>query len=348
MHFTSDNALGAAPRILDALVRTNAGPTPAYGADASSQRAIAMLQALFETECAVFLVATGTAANALALAAVTPPWGAVFCHEDAHVNRDECGAPEFFGNGAKLVPLRGAGAKVTPDAVAAKSARHARGVVHQSQPAAITISQATEAGTTYTCAEIAALAATARAEKLALHMDGARFANALVTLGCTPAEMTWKAGVDILSFGATKNGALACEAVLFFNPAHAGSFAYRRKRAGHLVSKGRFLGAQMEAYLEGGHWLDLARHANACALLLEEGLKTLPGVRLPWTRGANEVFAMLPRRIDAALKAAGAVYYEWQADDVAPGGGEVFARFVTSFATRAEDVEAFLAIARKA
>jgi threonine aldolase len=254
MDFASDNAWGAAPEILAALTAANSGPTPAYGADDWTARAERRLAEVFERDCAVFLVATGTAANALALAALAPPWGAIFCHETAHVADDECGAPEFYTAGAKLVGIPGAAGKIPEAGLGRALARYPRGLVKQVQPAALTLSQATECGTIYTCAEIAALADMAHAAGLGVHMDGARFANALVSLGCTAADMTWKAGVDVLSFGATKNGALACEAVVFFDPAQADDFAFRRKRGGHTLSKGRLLGAQMLAYLEGDHF----------------------------------------------------------------------------------------------
>src|SRR6185312_1799022 len=248
---------------------------------------------------AVFPVATGTAANALALAALTPPWGAIYCHEAAHIQSDECGAPEFFAAGAKLLPLAGEDAKLMPATV--EAALLERGVVHHVQPSALSISQATEAGTLYRPAEIAALGALARRHGLALHMDGARFANAVAALGCAPADLTWRAGVDALSFGATKNGALAAEAVIFFDPAKAADLAYRRKRAGHLFSKMRFLSAQLDAYLADGLWLRNARHANAMAARLGQGLARLPGARLVHPVEANEVFVELAEASIAAL-----------------------------------------------
>ena len=216
----------------------------------------------------------------------------MFCHEEAHVHDDECGAPEFFTGGAKLVGVPGYAGKITPEALAETLARYPRGLVKSCQPAALTLSQVTEAGTVYSLAEIAALAATAHAAGLAVHMDGARFANALVALGCTPAEMTWRLGIDALSFGATKNGALACEAVVFFDKPRAESFPYLRKRGGHTLSKGRLLGAQMAAYLENGLWLELAARANALARRLSEGLVALPGLRAVWPTEANEVFVV--------------------------------------------------------
>ena len=352
MNFTSDNATGASQPILEAILAANGPALPSYGADPYSTAAAMRLNEIFERDCAVFLVATGTAANALALAAVTPPWGAVFCHEAAHVNEDECGAPEFFTGGAKLVGIAGDAGKITPDALAATLLRFPRGVMHHVQPGALTLSQATEAGTIYSCAEIAALAALAHEAGMAVHMDGARFANALVAQNATPAQMTWAAGVDVLSFGASKNGTLACEAVIFFDPARAKNFAFLRKRAGHTLSKGRLLGAQMQAYLAGDHWLGLARHANAAAARLAKGLAQIHGVRLLWPVQANEVFAILPARADAALRKAGAHYYPWHARVLPPPArprpDEAFVRLVTSFATSGDEVAEFLAIAGRA
>jgi threonine aldolase len=348
MDFASDNAAGASKPILEALLATNAEFCPAYGADRHTAEAERALSALFEREVASFLVATGTGANALALGALTPPWGAVFCHEHAHVIDDECGAPEMFSGGAKLVGIPGAIGKITPAALGDALARFPRGLVKQVQPAALSLSQATECGAIYTSAEIAELASIAHEAGVAVHMDGARFANSIIALGCTPAEMTWKAGVDVLSFGATKNGALACEAVIFFDRKRAADFAYQRKRGGHTLSKGRFLGVQMCAYLRDGHWLALARHANACAARLEEGLRRASHVRIPWPRQVNEVFAILPRRSDAALKAAGARYYDWGARSLspqeAPRDDEVFVRLISSFATKPADIDRFVAI----
>src|SRR5947209_8392483 len=242
MDFAGDNAAGASRPILDALLATNDEFCPAYGADRHTMAAERALSAAFERDVASFLVATGTGANALALGALTPPWGAVFCHEHAHIIDDECGAPEMFSHGAKLVGIQGAVGKITPAALRDALARFPRGLVKQVQPAALSLSQATECGTIYTREEIAELASIAHPAAVSVHMDGARFANSLVALGCTPAEMTWQAGIDVLSFGATKNGALACEPVIFFNRNRAEDFVYQRNRGGHTLSKGRFLG----------------------------------------------------------------------------------------------------------
>jgi threonine aldolase len=339
MDFSSDNAAGASPEILAAIAAANRGTAAAYGADATTALLTKRFAALFEHEVAVFPVATGTAANALALAALAPPWGIVYCHEEAHIALDECGAPEFFAGGAKLMPLPGEHAKITPDAVARRLTE--RGFVHHAQPASISISQSSEAGTLYTADELGALGAFARRERLSLHMDGARFANAVAALGCAPADITWRAGVDVLSFGATKNGALAAEAVIFFDPAKAVDFGYRRKRGGHLLSKMRFLSAQLEAYLENGLWLANARHANGMAARLAAGLAHLPRARLRHPTEANEVFVELPDAAIRALASDGFKFYRW-------GGADALClRLVASFATTADEVDAFLAATRK-
>ena len=348
MNFTSDNAAGVAPAILDALVAASAGAAAAYGADTFTLRAQALLEEVFERKAASFLVSTGTAANALALGALTPPWSAVFCHEEAHIHDDECGAPELFTGGAKLVGVAGDGGKITPDGLRETLGRFPRGLVKTAQPGALSLSQATEAGTVYSLDEIAALSAIAHGAGLAVHMDGARFANALVELGCSPAQMSWKAGVDALSFGATKNGAMGCEAVIFFNPNQAASFPFLRKRGGHTLSKGRFLGAQMAAYLDGGLWLTLAQRANEAARRMAHGLAGVEQVRLAWPQRINEVFAIVPRPLAAALQAEGAQFHEWRsravAASAAPREGEAFLRLVCAFDTSDAEVDRFLAI----
>ena len=352
MNFASDNGSGASRKIIDALTACNTGASPAYGADDHSANAQKMLAAIFGRGLAAFLVPTGTASNALALGALCPPWGGVFCHEEAHVMEDECGAPEFFTGGAKLIGIPGAHGKITPQALKETLTRFPAGLAKQVQPAALSLSQATECGTVYSRAELGALTETAHDAGLKIHMDGARFANALLSLGCTPAEMTWKAGIDVLSFGGTKNGAIACEAVIFFDPAMAADFAYQRKRGGHTLSKGRFLGAQMEAYLGEHHWLDLARHANGCAAQFSKALTALPGVRLAFPTEANEIFPILSARAEAALKAAGARYYPWTCRSHGPGEGpregEALLRLVTSFVTEQAEIDAFVVIVRGA
>jgi len=351
MDFASDNTSGASDRVMAALMAANGGAAMPYGVDPWTAAAEKALQEVFERDCAVFLVPTGTAANALALAALTPPHGAIFCHEDAHIANDECGAPEFYSAGAKLVGLSGGQGRISLETLKGALARFPRGLVKQVQPSALSLTQATECGTLYSLDELDALCAAAHEAGVRVHMDGARFANAIARLGCTPARMSWAAGVDVLSFGATKNGTFCCEAVIFFDKALAQDFAFRRKRGGHTLSKGRFLGVQMSAYLADGHWLALARHANAMADRLTQGLAACPGVRLPWACGANEVFAILPRAADSALKAAGALYYHWGSRgltvDQAPGVDEVFVRLIPSFATQAQDVDRFVKILRE-
>jgi len=345
MNFASDNVVGASEKVLAALVNANGGALSPYGEDEISKRVTRRLEEVFECELAVYLVATGTAANALSLAALTPPWGLVLCHAEAHIAEDECGAPEFFTGGAKLERLNGVGGKLTAAELDAALTRMPARPPHHMPPAAVSLSQATEAGTIYRTDEITAIATVAHGRGMAVHMDGARFANALVRLGVTPAEMTWKAGIDALSFGATKNGCLAAEAVVFFDLDRAAHFAERRKRGGHLLSKGRLLAAQMEAYLEADHWLDLARHANECADRLATGLSR-QGVRLAFPVEANELFPILPRSVAQRLLAQGAVFREWQtqsvSDNLAPGADEMVARLITSFATRFEDVDRLL------
>jgi threonine aldolase len=339
MNFSSDNVAGVSPEILAALAAANAGRQPSYGDDPVTARVEKRLAEIFEHEVAVFPVATGTAANALALATVLPPWGVVYCHAEAHILVDECGAPEFYAGGARVLGLAAPHGKISP-ADLAPLLPGGKGVVHHMQPAAISLTQASEAGTVYRPDEIAAIAELARAHQLPLHVDGARFANALVHLDCAPADITWRAGVDILSFGATKNGAAAAEAVIFFDAAKAADFAFRRKRGGHLFSKMRFLSAQLDAYLADDLWLRNARHANAAAKRLAEGLAGIPGLRLRHAVEANEIFVEMPDALIEALFARGFHFSRWDG----PQGNCV--RLVTAFDTDISDVDAFLATAR--
>jgi threonine aldolase len=307
------------------------------------------MAAFFEREVEVFLVTTGTAANALAAAAICPPWGTLLTHRESHVIDDECGAPEFFMGGAKLVGLPGIGGKITPEALDAYFAAEPGGV-RRPPVKALSIAQGTEFGLAYDPDEIAALSAAARARGLRMHMDGARFANALVARGCSPAEMTWKAGIDVLSFGATKNGCLMAEAVIVFDPALAEDFRFRRKRAGQTLSKQRLISAQFEAYLADGHWRALATHANAMAAQLAAGIAAIPGLRLGWPVMINEVFPIAPAPLLAHLHARGVACHDWTDDALPPDNrtrpGETVLRFVTSFATPPEEVESLLAILR--
>ncbi|MCH8214085.1 MAG: low specificity L-threonine aldolase [Proteobacteria bacterium] len=340
MNFCSDNTTGAAPEILAALAAANDGAAMPYGNDAFTRRVEARIAEVFETEADVFLVATGTAANALSLSVMTPPFGAVFCHARSHIQCNECGAPEFYSGGAKLVPLPGDDGRIAADDLLAALAAHDPGV-HHVQPAVVSLSQSTEAGTVYSVDAVRAIADVAHGHGLKVHMDGARFANALVALGCSPADATWRAGVDALCLGATKNGAFAAEAVVLFDRALAETFAYRRKRGGHLLSKGRFLAVQFEAYFADGLWLKNAAHANAMAARLADGLKGVPGAALRHPVEANEVFVSLPEPVIGGLLDDGFQFYRWERE------GATLLRLVTAFNTRAEDVDAFAAAARR-
>jgi threonine aldolase len=348
MNFASDNIVGASAPVLQAIVQANAGAMAAYGNDEISKRVRQRFNEIFEREVSVFFATTGTAANALALSSAVPPYGLCVCHREAHIIDDECGAPEFFMHGAKLAGLPGVGAKLKADDVAAYLNSLPK-AVKQMPPKALSISQVSEGGLVYSPDELAALGQVCRDHGLSFHMDGARFANALVALGCTPAEMTWKRGVDILSFGATKNGGLMAEAIVVFKPELAEALDYRSKRAGQIISKGRLIGAQFEGYFADDHWLANARHANRMAKLLSEGLLQLPGVRLAWPTDANEVFPIIPQTLNKALKAAGILYHPWtelslpEAERV--GENEVLIRLVASWATSEEDVRKVLEIA---
>ena len=329
--FTSDNTAGASPEILAGLGEAAAGHAQPYGNDPWTGRARALLSEIFECELDLVVTSTGSAANALALAALCPPWGAVLCHRDSHINNDECGAPEFYTNGAKLLTLTGEHAKLQPDQVADAVTRKL-GDVHSVQPSALSITQATETGSLYTLEEVRALAGLARDAGLAVHMDGARFANAVAALGCTPADLTWRAGVDVLSLGATKNGAMTADAVVVFNRDLTGQLRYRTKRAGQLASKMRFHSAQLTAYLENDLWLRNAEHANAMSARLRDRLALLDGIHVSNGSAANIVFTQLPPHVIAGLREDGFAFYHdrWQAG---------VCRFVTSFQTRAQDID---------
>jgi threonine aldolase len=333
--FRSDNVAGVAPEVLAALTKAAQGSDSAYGADETTQRLETRLAELFEHDVTVFPVATGTAANSLALAHAVPGWGAVLCHHEAHIATDECGAPEFFSSGAKLITLDGEHGKLSAETVSTQLAKELRGV-HHVQPRAVSISQSTETGACYRPEEIAAIGAACRPKGVTLHMDGARLANAMASLGCAPADITWKAGVDILSFGLTKNGAMAAEAVIFFNADQAKDFAFRRKRGGHLFSKMRFVSAQFEAQLTDGLWLRLAGHANAMARRIADGLSGIPGIGLLHPVEANELFVLLPETAIARLEQDGYRFYRWESDQ-----GPCI-RLVTAFDTRVDAVDDFV------
>ncbi len=341
LDLASDNVAGASPEIIVALGRVNAGTASPYGNDDETRRLERMLEAVFEHSCEVLPVASGTAANALSLAAMAHAHEAIACTDCAHVTTSECGAPEFYTGGAKLVPVRTAGGRMDP-ADLRSVIEDARGHgVHQSQIAGVTLTQATEWGTVYAPDQVRAISAVARDYGLPVHMDGARFANALLTLGVSPAEATWRAGVDVLSFGATKNGALAAEAIVVFSSPLARTLGARRKQSGQLWSKARFLSAQLVAYLEDDLWLRNAAAANEAARRIGDGLGAIDGVSLLHPIEANEIFARMPHRLADRLEAEGIGFYRWSSDAEA-----VVIRMVASFATTAADADAVLTVAR--
>jgi len=331
--FASDNTAGICPEAWAALQAANAGYAPSYGADAWTERACALIRSLFEHDRAeVFFVFNGTAANALVLAAATRSYQAVICHQAAHVQTDECGAPEFFSGGAKLLPLPGAGAKLS--AAAVQQLITQRDDLHFPRPRALTLSQSTEWGTLYRPDEIAALCAVAHAHDLTVHIDGARFANALAALpGTTAAQLSWRAGVDVMSLGGTKNGLNTTEAVVFFNPALAAQFDYRCKQAGQLASKMRFQSSQWQGVLESGAWMRHAAHANAMARRLGSALGAVPGVQLMRAVEVNAVFVDMSAATAAAMLAMGWHFY--------PLGGAGY-RLMCSWATTEADIEALV------
>lgn len=348
MHFGSDNAAPAHPNVLAALARANDGYAMSYGTEPAMDRVRAQIQEIFEApEAAIYLVATGTTANVLSLASYTRPWQTIYCHREAHAQTDECGAPEFYTGGARLTLLDGPDGKFDAKTLAAALGATNGGFVHSVQPGPVTITNTSECGTIYQPSEIAAISDVCRAHDLALHMDGARFANALVATGCSPAEMTWKAGVDVMSFGGTKNGLLGVEAVVLFDPAKAWEFELRRKRGGHLFSKHRYLSAQMEAYLADGLWLDLARAANAAAANLAGRLRG-EGASFRHPPEANAVFACLPRAAHRRALGGGAHYYLWPFDQSLEGPDDevLSARLMCSWCTTEADITSLITALR--
>ena len=345
MRFASDNWAGASPRVIDALAEAARAGGPAYGGDAITKSVEQQFFKLFEREVAVFLVASGTFANALAVSAYARPGGVVLCHRESHIHTEEAGATEFFGGGLKTVPVDGAAGKIAPETLAQALARHPDRLLHQGQPVLVSITQITELGAAYRPQEIAAIAEVVKSRDCVLHMDGARFANAVAGLGVSPADVTWRAGVDVLSFGCTKNGCIAAEAVVFFNPAHARDVGFARQRAGQGFSKNWFLAAQLAAYLDNDHWLELARNANAMAARLAEAIDQSADARLAAKPEGNEVFAILSKHVDSRLKAAGAIYHPWIVEalpaDQRPGPDEGLFRLVASWRTTPAEVDLF-------
>lgn len=336
MKFLSDNAATPCPEVLAALVAAAPATSAGYDGDETSRQLDGAFARLFDHDCTVLPVLTGTAANALALAAMVPPFGAVVCHREAHIQVDECGAPGFFTGGASLLLVDGPAGKLTPAAIEADLAAH-RGDVHQVQITALSVTQATEAGTIYSVAELARLGAFAKTNGWRLHLDGARFANAVAYLGCHPADLSWRAGVDILSFGTIKNGGLTAEAIVIFDPHLVDQLRFRRKRAGQMASKGRFQAAQLLAMIKDDVWLRNARAANAGA----QQLAAAASSRLLYPVEANEVFVQLNVGEAARLREAGFAFYDWGA----VGSGE--ARFVVSWDTAAADVAALATALRR-
>ena len=332
-HFASDNYAGICPEALQALLSANTGHATAYGDDEWTRRVSDRLRELFATDCDVYFVFNGTAANSLALSSLCQSYHSVICHELAHVATDECGGPEFFSNGSKLLSAKGDNGKLTPDAILEVIER--RSDIHYPKPRVVTLTQVTEVGTLYHTEEVQAIAELAHSKGLRVHMDGARFANAVAALDVAPADITWRAGVDVLCFGGTKMGLPVGEAVIFFDRALAEDFAWRCKQAGQFASKMRFLSSPWLGILEGDAWLNHARHANAMAHRLSEGLAGIPGVNLMFPTQGNGVFASLPQEVQAGLHARGWHFYTF----IGAGG----CRFMCAWDTTPERVDALLA-----
>ena len=331
--FASDNVAGACPEVLDAIIKANDGDSTPYGNDQISIKLQDKFSEIFEKEVIVFPTASGTAANALALSTMTPSFGNIYCHKLSHINVDECGAPEFYTGGGKLVPLQGAKGKITADEL--DEVIGGKGIVHHTQPSSVSITQVCESGEVYQLDEIKKISDITHKHNLNMHMDGARFANALVSLNVTPAEMTWKSGIDVLSFGATKNGCIAAEAIIFFKKDLVGNIAFLMKRAGHLLSKMRFVSAQLDGYISDDVWLRNARHANKMGKKLSEGLNNHSDINLAFPTEANEVFATFPRNKINHLNSKG---YKINEDE---WNGKAV-RLVTAWNTQDSDVDQLL------
>ncbi|MEM7472616.1 MAG: beta-eliminating lyase-related protein [Pseudomonadota bacterium] len=341
MFFASDNTSPVHPTVMDALSKANDGYAMPYGNDPIMDEVRAMIRDRFEApEAAVYLTATGTSANCTALACLTPPWATIFCHTNAHIEEDECGAPEFYTGGSKLTLVGGDHARMDAKALDHAISHTARGGVHNIQRGAVSITSPTENGAVYSMAQIEDIARIAKNYELPVHMDGARFANALVATNASPAEMTWKAGIDAVTLGGTKNGLMGVEAVILFDPKHSWEFELRRKRAGHLFSKHRYLSAQMQAYLKDDLWLEMARHANTMAAQLSRGILSIDAASLLHPTEANSVFAHIPRGAHRRAHEAGAKYYLWPFDQTLEGDPDegLSSRMVCSWCTKDEDI----------
>ncbi len=345
MKFGSDNQTGASPQVMEMLIKANSGFTHGYGDDEWTAMAVEALQELFECDLEAFFVPTGTAANTLALSCLVQPWEIVLCHAHSHIISDESTAPEFFTGGARLIGLAHGEGKITVEHLESYFQDEAPHIPHNPLARVLSLTQSTELGLLYTREELQELSRLARRQSLYIHMDGARFANAVAATGSSPAELTWKVGVDVLCLGATKGGCLAAEAVIFFSPEMADQFIHRRKRSGHLLSKGRYFGAQFSGWLEDNHWLDLARQANRQAEQLADAITSLKGVQIVWPRQTNELFVVMPEKMADYLREAGADFYDWPKEalprDVQLQNGESFVRLVTSFATEDEQINQF-------
>ena len=346
MNFASDNTGPVHPTVMAALATANASYALPYGGDEFTAQAVQQIRDVFEApDAAVFFVSTGTAANSLILATLSQPWETVFCHTVAHIHEDECNAPEFYTGGTKLTLVPGLDAKMTAYNLRQSILGEEGRGVHGPQRGPISLTQATERGTIYSIKEIQDISTVAKEFGLTLHMDGARFTNALQALGCTAAEMTWKSGVDAVTFGGTKNGLMAVEAVIFFDPKNAWEFELRRKRGAHLFSKHRFLAAQMKSYLEGGLWLDMAKKSNDSCKRLAQGLKKIQEVQLDFEPAVNIIFAHWTRASHQRLHAAGAKYYVMAGDYTTGPADEMLpARLVTDWSATPESIDEFLAI----
>lgn len=343
MNFASDNVHGAHPAILEALAAANSGPAAPYGNDTHTAAAERRLGEIFGREVKAFLVTTGTAANGLALSAICPGHGAILCHGESHIHSDECNGPAFFTGGGRAVGIAAPGGKLTPALVETALKGFFRGN-HDPALSALSITNVSEIGTVYSAAETQALAALAHGRGMKFHLDGARFANAVAATGASAADLSWKAGVDVMSFGASKNGTLMAEAVVFFDMALAADFSRRRLRAGQTMAKGRYLGAQINAYLDGDLWLANARHANRLARRLADGLSRHSAIRIPYPVEANIIFAAMPEKLVADILAAGAFFHRRPAAGVGGGAGETSVRLVTSFVTTEGEIDTLLAL----
>lgn len=350
MIFGSDNWSGAAPEISEALMRHSTGLAVAYGDSDLDQSIEQRFAEIFETECAVYFVGTGTAANSLAIAATMKPGGIVFCHDEAHVIASEGGGPEFLSGGGRLVPIGGKNGKVEPELLAKSAGEYSQDFNHLGQPTMLTITQATETGSVYSLEEISALADAAQKLNIPLHMDGARFANALVHLDCTPAEMTWKRGVDMVSFGATKNGCWCAEALVVFNRDLLSHFQFIRKRSGHLFSKTRFISAQFEAYFQNNLWLKLASHSNSMGTQLEKAIRNSNHVRLAWSTDSNQVFFIADKTKASTWLDQGARFHPFPTPkdmEKEIAENEQLYRLVASFATQQNNIDELAAVISK-